>query len=106
MKAEGVRKGVPDLFIPEWMTWIEMKREEGGTLSSDQEKMIEYLERIGYECYVCRGADSAMRISTNISRGKGVAPNVQKENRQGNFSDSVRSFGNPCRKEGKRKDNQ
>jgi len=34
-KLEGVSAGVPDLYIPAWRTWIEMKRQKGGSLSGD-----------------------------------------------------------------------
>ena len=33
LKAEGVTAGIPDLFIPQWDLWVEMKRREGGRLS-------------------------------------------------------------------------
>ena len=47
LKAEGVLRGVPDLYIPEWKLWIEMKRIKGGVLSDDQKDWIEYLESVG-----------------------------------------------------------
>ena len=59
LKAEGVKAGVPDLFIPEWRLWIEMKRVKGGRLSEDQKDMIEYLERVGYTVIVGHGAKEA-----------------------------------------------
>lgn len=36
LKAEGVSAGVPDLFIPGWRLWIEMKRIKGGSVSLEQ----------------------------------------------------------------------
>ena len=36
LKAEGVSSGVPDLCVPEWRLWIEMKRVKGGSLSAEQ----------------------------------------------------------------------
>ena len=30
LKVEGVSAGVPDLCIPAWGMWIEMKRQKGG----------------------------------------------------------------------------
>ena len=36
LKAEGVVRGVPDLYVPTWNLWIEMKRASGGRLSPDQ----------------------------------------------------------------------
>ena len=61
LKAEGVVRGVPDLFVPEWNLWIEMKRQNGGRLSPDQKNMIEYLHRIGHTVIVGKGAADASR---------------------------------------------
>ena len=61
LKAEGVSAGVPDLFIPAWRVWIEMKREKGGTVSADQKEWLVYLEECGYRCFVARGAEDAKR---------------------------------------------
>ena len=61
MKAEGVRPGVPDLFVPEWRLWVEMKRQKGGRLSADQKDWITYLEAIGDTVIVGKGANDASR---------------------------------------------
>lgn len=61
LKAEGQSKGVPDLFIPAWSLWVEMKRAKGGTVSPDQRDWIAYLEGIGHRCIVGRGFDDAKR---------------------------------------------
>jgi len=34
LKAEGVVPGIPDLHVPAWRLWIEMKRVKGGKLSA------------------------------------------------------------------------
>jgi hypothetical protein len=47
--------GIPDLFIPAWKLWVEMKRTKGGVVSPDQKKIIEYLKRIGYQVIVGKG---------------------------------------------------
>ena len=60
-KAEGVVAGIPDLFIPAWDVWVEMKRESGGRLSPDQREMIKYLESEGYKVIVGKGATDASR---------------------------------------------
>lgn len=60
LKAEGVCRGVPDLFIPEWGLWIEMKRQKGGAVSDAQKDWLEYLDGIGYGAVVCCGAAEAM----------------------------------------------
>jgi hypothetical protein len=59
LKAEGVSAGVPDLFIPEWNVWIEMKRKKGGVVSPEQTDWIAYLRSIGYLVLVCKGAEVA-----------------------------------------------
>lgn len=59
LKAEGVSAGVPDLFIPTWLLWIEMKRQKGGVLSKEQRDWFGYLEGIGHTVAVAYGCDSA-----------------------------------------------
>jgi hypothetical protein len=59
LKAEGVSSGVPDLFVPAWRLWVEMKRAKGGNLSSEQKDWKEYLESVNYWCIVGKGADDA-----------------------------------------------
>ena len=61
LKLEGVLPGVPDLYIPAWKLWIEMKRKRGGKLSSSQTAMISYLESVGYTCIVAMGAEDGSR---------------------------------------------
>lgn len=59
MKATGVVSGVPDLFVPAWRLWVEMKRSKGGSLSPEQKDWIAYLESVNYWCIVGKGADDA-----------------------------------------------
>jgi hypothetical protein len=59
MKATGQSAGVPDLFIPEWSLWIEMKRQTGGVVSPAQKDWIAYLESIGHRCIIGRGFEDA-----------------------------------------------
>ena len=61
MKAEGVKAGVPDLYVPDWKLWIEMKRQKGGAVSKDQRAWHEYLEGIGDTVILGRGAADASR---------------------------------------------
>lgn len=61
LKDEGVTPGVPDLYVPSWNLWIEMKRETGGRLSREQKDMIEYLQSIGHTVIVGKGATDASR---------------------------------------------
>ena len=59
LKAEGVSSGVPDLFIPAWGLWVEIKRSKGGSLSAEQKDWIAYLESVRFCCIVGKGADDA-----------------------------------------------
>ena len=66
LKAEGVRPGVPDLFLaaPSGRDvlakglWIELKRHPNRP-SAEQEAVIAYLRRQGYHCVVAYGFDEA-----------------------------------------------
>ena len=58
-KAEGVSAGIPDLFVPAWRLWIEMKRQKGGRVSPEQADWIAYLEGVGFTCFVCPGSENA-----------------------------------------------
>jgi len=70
LKAEGVVRGVPDLFIPAWNLWVEMKRVSGGRLSTDQKQMISYLENIGHTVIVGKGATDASQQVLKFMEGK------------------------------------
>ena len=64
LKAEGVSKGVPDLFIPEFFLWVEMKRKKGSTTSPEQKEWLDYLNNIGYRAVVCKGCLEAQKAVT------------------------------------------
>ena len=61
LKAEGVSSGVPDLCIPAWRLWVEMKRTKGGSVSPEQKDWIKYLEDVGDCVKVCKGAEDAKK---------------------------------------------
>ena len=66
LKAEGVRAGVPDLFLAVPTKsghglWIEMKRQKGGVVSDEQKAAMAALEDQGYVCTVCKGWKEARR---------------------------------------------
>ena len=63
MKAEGVLPGVPDLFVPAWLLWIEMKRIKNSSTSPEQVGWKAYLETVGHTCLICKGAQDAMQKS-------------------------------------------
>ena len=70
LKEEGVVPGVPDLFIPKWKLFIEMKRTKGGVVSKEQEAMIAYLNKIGYTAFVACGATEASRKVLDFLKDK------------------------------------
>jgi hypothetical protein len=59
LKVEGVVPGIPDLFVPEWKLWIEMKKVKGGKISPEQQNMIDYLQSVDYSVIVGLGAENA-----------------------------------------------
>ena len=69
LKAMGVVPGIPDLFIPEWRLFIEMKRTKGGKLSDVQKSVIEYLQSVNYCVLLAHGNDEAIKqIKENYER--------------------------------------
>lgn len=66
LRAEGVVAGVPDLFIPEMGTWIEMKRQSGGKVSPEQTDWLNYLHRCGYRTAVCKGFEAAKEFVLSL----------------------------------------
>lgn len=66
-KREGVRKGVPDLMLPVALggyhgLFVELKRVEGGAISSEQTAWHVELREQGYRVEVCKGWDSARDV--------------------------------------------
>lgn len=66
-KMEGVKAGVPDIFLPVPRgkyhgLFIEMKRLRGGKVSKEQGEWIESLHRQGYAAEVCHGWQEAAEL--------------------------------------------
>ena len=61
LKLEGVSPGVPDLFVPEWGLWVEMKRTKGGSVSPVQKDWHNYLRSTGQRVIVAYGFEDAKR---------------------------------------------
>ena len=64
LKAEGVRSGVPDLFLACDHNgynglFIEMKKVKGGRVSDNQKCYIDILKTRGYAVVVCHGWSEA-----------------------------------------------
>ena len=62
LKAEGLVKGIPDLFIPQYKLFIEMKRRDGGVVSESQKKVHKILRGLDYKVEVCNGAKQAYDV--------------------------------------------
>ena len=67
LKLQGVKAGVPDLFLPvarkgKHGLYIEMKRKEGGRLSDYQKEWLAKLAEQGYETVVCEGFEEAVEV--------------------------------------------
>lgn len=66
LKAEGVRQGIPDLFLAVPSKgycglFVEMKKKRGGRISAHQMQAKSELERFGYCVKVCRGFEDAKK---------------------------------------------
>lgn len=57
LQGEGVSRGVPDLFVPEWLLWMEFKRLKGGAMRKEQEDWREYLLSIGHHHMRASGSE-------------------------------------------------
>ena len=74
-KAEGVKPGVPDLCLPVPRgqyhgLYIEMKRREGGRVSTEQKEWGAKLSARGYCWMVCRGWEGARDVLTDYLEEK------------------------------------
>jgi hypothetical protein len=70
LKREGVKQGVPDIFLPVARgpyhgLFIEMKAGKRGKVSEQQEYYLNRLAWNGYQAIVCRDTDSAIKAITN-----------------------------------------
>lgn len=67
--AEGVKAGVPDLHLPVARhgfhgLWIEMKRKQGGFVSTEQRRWLDAMQVNGYCAGVCKGWEEAAKLIT------------------------------------------
>lgn len=67
--AQGMLKGAPDLFLPAFKLFIEMKRRDGGVVSESQKKVHKILRGLDYKVEVCRGGLEAWQ-AVEKERGK------------------------------------
>jgi len=61
LKMEGVTAGVSDLFIPGWLTWVEMKR-VGGKESPEQAAWGREMIALGYRYFLVFGCEHAKGV--------------------------------------------
>ena len=72
LKAEGVKRGVPDICLPvargKWHgLYIELKRQKGARPSHEQDDWLTALNRGGYLAVWCRGWElAAAQIETYL----------------------------------------
>ena len=74
LKAEGVRAGIPDLFlaVPRRNAhglFIEMKKAKGGRTSEKQNAALDMLAEQGYTWAVCHGWTEAKKCIEGYLRG-------------------------------------
>ena len=66
LKAEGVTRGIPDLYIPACNLWVEMKKGHGRQTFPDQKKVIEYLRSVGHTVIVGKGRRRCVEASAGV----------------------------------------
>lgn len=76
MKNEGVRRGVPDIFVPVPCgqyagLFIEMKKVKNGKISPEQKKYIDFLNKVGYHAVLSNGYLEAKEIVINYFKLRG-----------------------------------
>jgi hypothetical protein len=75
LKEQGVKAGIPDLFLPcarggYHGLYIEMKRRKGGRVSIEQKKAIIALREQGYRVEVCEGWEKARDVIKEYMEGE------------------------------------
>ena len=74
LRAQGVRPGVPDIFLPcakggRHGLYIELKRQRGGRVSAEQREMLEALREQGYKAEVCAVWEAARDVIIKYLEG-------------------------------------
>lgn len=62
MRAEGLSAGCQDIWIPEFLMCIEMKRTKGSVTSPEQIEWRDYMLGIGWNAHICNGFEEAKRV--------------------------------------------
>ena len=88
LKAEGVRRGFPDMILPVARQGyhslaIELKRIRGGKVSDEQDAWLRFLAAQGWKAFVCFGADDAItELQKYLGIEGGSHENTRTETRQ------------------------
>lgn len=74
LRAEGVRAGIPDLFLAYPKAgysglYIELKRLKGSNLRPEQVIALKELRKFGYETQLCYGHEMAITAIKNYLEG-------------------------------------
>lgn len=94
LRLLGTVPGIPDLFIPAWRYWIELKR-PNGRLSPYQKEVIADLRQVGYKVQVYRGfgdrekamiaevaAKSHVEAWSHVGREEGFEMSIEEANEE------------------------
>ena len=82
MRREGLKRGVPDIFLPVPRgkyhgLFIELKRTKNSSVSDDQKGWLEALRRQGYDAHICKGwVEAAEAIERYLKEEKQWAGEV------------------------------
>ncbi|MDR1692846.1 MAG: VRR-NUC domain-containing protein [Oscillospiraceae bacterium] len=76
LKAEGTRKGFPDMILPVarggyHALAIELKREKHGAVSPEQKLWLDALNKFGWLAVVCKGVAAAITVIEDYLRLEG-----------------------------------
>lgn len=79
MRAMGMKRGVPDIFLPvrrgEFSgLFIELKKIKGGKTSDEQSEWINDLKAQGYGAIVCKGFEAARDVLIEYLNYKKLQP--------------------------------
>lgn len=75
LSLEGVRKGVPDLFLPvpniEYIGFFIELKKHSGKVSREQKDWVEYLSSVGYKALIIYGWEDAAKEISHYMNGVG-----------------------------------
>lgn len=77
MAKEGMKSGVPDIFLPVPRSvyhglFVEMKRTKYGKATANQHRWLQELQLKGYACAICFGWVEASKVIENYLNGETI----------------------------------